>query len=331
LRAHAACLIPVEQYPRLAPVIHARRQQDLPGWLYRGLGENPREGLDAVLAEVRARGPVASRDFEDPRAERKGWWDWKPAKDALEFLFLQGYLMIDHREHFQRFYDLAERVLPESAERPAGTVEDYERWAAERGVRHLGVATAAQAGDYYRLKLTPARQALRALQAEGALLSVEVEGWTDQAYLCPADLPLVREIEAGEHRPALTALLSPFDNLIWDRERVRRLFAFDYRIELYTPTPQRRYGYYVMPILHRGRLVGRLDPKADRQSDRLIVRGLYLEPGESADDELLAGLAAALREFMAFHGSRELVFEGPDPEGLAACLREPLQGTESRR
>jgi uncharacterized protein YcaQ len=323
--AHAACLIPVEQYPRLAPAIHATREQDLPASLFRGLGEKPQEGLDAILAEVRARGPVASREFEDPRKSRTGWWDWKPAKDALEFLFLRGHLMIDRRENFQRFYDLAERVLPESAEAPAGTVEEYRRWAAARGVWHLGVATAAQACDYYRLKRVPTREALRALQEEGALLTVEVDGWKDLAYLCPEDLPLVREIEAGEHRPAVTTLLSPFDNLIWDRARVRDLFGFDYRIEIYTPAPQRRYGYYVMPILHRGRLVGRLDPKADRQSKGLFVRGLYLEPGESAGDDLVAGLASALREFMRFHGSRELVLQGSDPQGLAPRLREQVE------
>lgn len=322
--AHVACLIPIEQYPRLAPVIHARRQQGRPDWLHRRLGENPQATLDAILAEVRERGPVASREFEDPRHERKGWWDWKPAKDALEYLFDVGHLMIDRRENFQRFYDLAERVLPESAAPPTGTVEEYQRWAVERGVWHLGVATAPQAADYYRLKITPTRRAVSALVQEGALLPVEVEGWKEPAYLCPADLPLVREIEAGEHRPEVTTLLSPFDNLIWDRARVEDLFGFEYRIEIYTPASQRRYGYYVMPILHRGRLVGRLDPKADRQSNRLIVRGLYLEPGENPGDHLVEGLAGALGEFAAFHGSAEVAFQGPDAAGLAPRLREHL-------
>ncbi len=322
--AHVACLIPIEQYPRLAPVIHARRQQGRPDWLHRRLGENPQATLDAILAEVRERGPVASREFEDPRHERKGWWDWKPAKDALEYLFDVGHLMIDRRENFQRFYDLAERVLPESAAPPTGTVEEYQRWAVERGVWHLGVATAPQAADYYRLKITPTRRAVSALVQEGALLPVEVEGWKEPAYLCPADLPLVREIEAGEHRPEVTTLLSPFDNLIWDRARVEDLFGFEYRIEIYTPASQRRYGYYVMPILHRGRLVGRLDPKADRQSNRLIVRGLYLEPGENPGDHLVEGLAGALCEFAAFHGSREVTFQGPDEAGLAPRLHAHL-------
>lgn len=322
--AHVACLIPIEQYPRLAPVIHARRQQGRPDWLHRRLGENPQATLDAILAEVRERGPVASREFEDPRHERKGWWDWKPAKDALEYLFDVGHLMIDRRENFQRFYDLAERVLPESAAPPTGTVEEYQRWAVERGVWHLGVATAPQAADYYRLKITPTRRAVSALVQEGALLPVEVEGWKEPAYLCPADLPLVREIEAGEHRPEVTTLLSPFDNLIWDRARVEDLFGFEYRIEIYTPASQRRYGYYVMPILHRGRLVGRLDPKADRQSNRLIVRGLYLEPGENPGDHLVEGLAGALGEFAAFHGSREVTFQGPDEAGLAPRLHAHL-------
>jgi uncharacterized protein YcaQ len=277
--------------------------------------------LDAVLAEIHERGPLASRDFEDPRETRGTWWDWKPAKTALEVLFSHGHLLVDRRENFQRYYDLAERVLPASVEPPVHNLEDYRRWAARRGVACFGVATAAQAADYYRLRKPVARRVLKALAAEGAVLPVSVEGWSETAYLDPADLPLLDEIEAGGHEPVLTTFLSPFDNLIWERDRVQELFGFYYRVEMYTPKAQRRYGYYVLPILHRGRLVGRLDSKADRQSGTLIVRAIYLEPGESLTDELLAGIAGALGEFMAFHGSQELRIEHSEPQELASLLR----------
>ncbi len=321
--AHAACLIPVEDYGYFAPVIHARRNRP-PGWIERRLGGDPEGIIDAVLAEVRQRGPLASRDFEDPRGQRGSWWDWKPAKTALEVLFNWGHLLVDRRENFQRYYDLAERVLPASAEPPSLTVKDYRRWATLRSVVCFGVATAAHASDYYRQKKPATRAALKSLAAEGVLLPVAVAGWTDVAYLCAADLPLVEEIEAGQHRPTLTTFLSPFDNLLWDRQRLRDLFDFDYRIEMYTPAAQRRYGYYVLLILHRGRLVGRLDPKADRQSGTLIVRAIYLEPGEALTDELVAAIAAALQEFMAFHGSERLCIEHAEPEALGASLRERL-------
>ena len=121
----------------------------------------------------------------------------------------------------------------------------------------------------------------------------------------------------------MTTFLSPFDNLIWDRTRTSDLFGFDYRSEMYTPPAQRQYGYYVLPILHRGRLVGRLDPKADRKAKLLMIRAIYLEPGQAITDELVAGLAGALREFMAFHGSERLVVERSEPEALAALLLGP--------
>jgi uncharacterized protein YcaQ len=309
--AHAACLIPVDDHEYFAPLIQARRQQPPQHWVERRLGDDPQGVLDAVLAEVRQRGPLASRDFEDPRHQRGTWWDWKPAKTALEVLFHGGYLMVDRREGFQRYYDLAERVLPASAEPPRHTLDDYHRWATLRSVSCMGAATAPQVSDYYRQRKPATRARVEALAAEGALVPVEVAGWKETAYLHPADLPLAEEIEAGQHQPTLTTFLSPFDNLTWDRQRLRDLFGFDYRIEMYTPAAQRQYGYYVLPILHRGRLVGRLDPKADRKAGTLIVRAIYLEPGQAITDDLVAGVASALREFMAFHRSERLHIERP--------------------
>ena len=318
--AHAACLIPVEDYEYFAPLIRARREQPPQHWIERRLGDDPQAVLDAVLTEVRQRGPLASRDFDDPRAQRGTWWDWKPAKTALEVLFHGGYLMVDRRENFQRYYDLAERVLPASADPPRHTLDDYHRWATLRAVSCMGIATAPQVSDYYRQRKPATRARVKALAAEGALVPVEVEGWTETAYLHAADLPLVGEIEAGAHQPMLTTFLSPFDNLTWDRQRLLDLFGFDYRIEMHTPAAQRQYGYYVLPILHRGRLVGRLDPKADRKAGALIVRAIYLEPDQAITDELIAGVAGALHEFMTFHDSQSLQIDRSEPPALQSPL-----------
>ncbi|MFC2036556.1 winged helix-turn-helix domain-containing protein [Chloroflexota bacterium] len=326
--AHAACLIPVEDYVYFAPIILARRDQPLHSWIKDRLGDDPEGVLDGVLAQVRERGPLASRDFEDPRGRRGTWWDWKPAKTALEILFSRGHLMVDRRTNFQRHYDLAERVLPASAGPPVRTVDDWARWATLRGASCLGVATAAHISDYYRQKKPATRTMLRALAAEGVVLPVEVESWKDTAYIDPSDLPLVEQIAAGAHQPTVTTFLAPFDNLIWDRQRVRDLFGFDYRAEMYVPAAQRQYGYYVLPILHRGQLIGRLDPKADRKTETLIVRAIYLEPDQSITDELLAGIASALREFVAFHGSRTLRIERSEPGVLGALLLDWLDQTE---
>ncbi|MGD8473063.1 MAG: crosslink repair DNA glycosylase YcaQ family protein [Anaerolineae bacterium] len=319
---HAACLIPVEHYEHFLPKILARRERPLKPWVERRLGDDPQGILDAVLGRIREQGPLASRDFEDTREERGTWWDWKPAKTALEVLFAQGHLMVDRREGFQRFYDLAERVLPASVEPPVGDMAGYRRWATLQGLRILGVATAPHVSDHYRLKKPPTRAVLKALAGEGTVLPVEVHGWSEIAYLDPADLPLVEQIEAGAHEPVLTALLSPFDNLIWDRTRVSDLFGFDYRAEMYTPAAKREYGYYVLPILHRGRLVGRLDPKADRKAKIMRVRVIYLEPGQAITGDLVADVAGALREFAAFHGSEQLVIERSEPKELAVLLEQ---------
>lgn len=321
--AHAACLIPVEAHSYFRPVILARRESPFQGYTEQRLGDDPQSTLHAVLAEVRERGPLASRDFEDPRKERGTWWDWKPAKTALEVLFNRGYLAVDRRESFQRYYDLAERVLPDIPT-PQRTLADYQRWATLRSVSCLGVATANQISDYYRQKKTATRATVQTLAAEGVLLPVEVEGWKDSAYLVPADLELIDEIQAGAHESDLTTFLSPFDNLIWERKRVEDLFGFHYRVEMYTPAAKRRYGYYVLPILHRGRLVGRLDPKADRKTKTLIVRAIFLEPGQPIGDDLLAGIADALREFMAFHNCETLCIEKSEPENLRELLRAML-------
>jgi len=319
---HAACLIPIEDYEVFRPTMLARRERPPQAWVERRLGDDPQGILDAVLQEVRERGPLASRDFEDTRDERGTWWDWKPAKTALELLFAQGYLMVDRREGFQKFYDLAERVLPASAGPSTNTMADYRRWATLRGVGIMGVATAPHVSDYYRLNKPATRARLKALAEEGAVLPVGVEGWKEAAYLDPAELRLVEQIEAGAHEPTLTTLLSPFDNLIWDRTRVSDIFGFEYRAEMYTPAAKREYGYYVLPILHRGRLVGRLDPKADRKAKIMRVRAIYLEPELAVTGELVADVAGALREFSAFHGSEQLVIERSEPEELAALLAQ---------
>ena len=323
--AHAACLIPVEDYDYFAPVIVARREDPLHNWIRKRLGDEPQKVLDEVLDRVREEGPLASRDFSDPRGQRGTWWDWKPAKTALEILFSRGYLLVDRRVNFQRYYDLAERVLPASAGPPSRTVEEYQHWAVLRGLSCLGAATAAQISDYYRLHKSATRAALEDLASQGVVVPAEVTGWKERAYLHRDDLPLLAEIEAGDHQPEVTAFLSPFDNLIWERQRVQDLFGFEYRAEMYVPAAKRQFGYFVLPILHQGQLVGRLDPKAERESGTLIVRAIYLEPGQPISEELLAGIAGALREFMAFHACTALRIEQSEPEPLAGLLLDCIR------
>lgn len=321
--AHAICLIPIKDYEYFAPTIQARRGQT-PGRLKR-LGDNPQKILDEVLSEIKVRGPLASKDFQDSGDGKRSWWNWKPAKIALDILNTQGHLMIDRRVNFHMYYDLAERVLPASAEPATKTREDWQRWATLQSVKCLGVATAEQARDYYRQKLPEVRTMLDTLEREGIVIPVEVEGWKEKAYFASADQQLVNEITDGVYQPTLTSFLTPFDNLTWNRKRLLKLFGFDYRIEMYTPKPKRQYGYYVMPILHNGRFVGRIDPKADRKSETLIIQALYLEPEEEMNEELLTGITDALREFMAFHNSKKLKIKRTEPRALKSALLDRMR------
>lgn len=317
-RVHEACLVPIQDYIHFSPVILARREK--PHRKIDRLGNSAKEVLEMVLTEVEKRGPLTSRDFEDPRPHNKGWWDWKPAKLALEILFEHGYLMIDRRVNFHRHYDLTERVLPKKIGQ-SETLDDWKRWVTLRSLRCMGVATVRQISDYYRQQKTDVWAAIQMLIREGVVAPVAVEGWKETAYVHVKDISTIRQIEGGSLKPKITVLLPPFDNLIWDRNRVRDLFGFDYHVELYLPTVKKRqYGYYVMPILHNGQLVGRLDIKADRQNKTMIIHHIYFEQNQRLTDGLLVGLYNALQEFMVFHDCHSLVIEHTSPKKIRSEL-----------
>jgi hypothetical protein len=229
--------------------------------------------MDAVLDQVRERGPLRAADLHDP-GQRDGtaMWGWSKGKVALEALFMEGLVTTSHRPNFVRMYDLTERVI-------AGehlTADGLEREEAQsvllmKAARSLGVATADDLADYYRIRMPQARPLVEKLAAGGQLIEAEVPGWRKTAYLHP-EARLPRRVEGR-------ALLSPFDNLVWHRDRVERLWDFHYRIEIYVPEAKRVYGYYVLPLLLDGELVARVDLKSDRKQKALLVKGAFAEPG----------------------------------------------------
>lgn len=318
--AHAACLIPVEDFPYFVPGSLERRKQPLGKWQRQALGENPEALMESVLEEIRTRGALGSKDFEDSRDHREPWWGFKPAKHALVHLFRRGQLMVDRRRNFQILYDLPERVLPGSTKPAAMSLASAHRWATEKGLAHLGVATAPQVCDYYRIKVSVVRGILNELVEEGRVVPVEIPGWREMAYVRLDDMELLQQVDRGQHRAEVTTFLSPFDNLTWKRERLKELFEFEYALEIYVPKAKRVTGYYVMPILHNGRLVGRLDPKADRKNKSLIIHKMLLEDGVPVDEPLLSGLAGALQEFMLFHRCERIVIEHTQPRMLLKAL-----------
>jgi uncharacterized protein YcaQ len=244
--------------------------------------------IDAVLAEVAERGPLAPSDLHDPGAAGGPWWGWSKGKVALEHLFARGVLAIADRRSFARVYDLTERVIPADVlSAPTPSAEEADRELLVLAARCAGVATAADLADHFRIGIRVARPLIADLARTGHLTEVAVAGWDEPAYLHPhATVP---------RRVASRALLCPFDPLVWHRPRTERLFGMRYRIEIYTPAERRVHGYYVLPFLLGDRLVARVDLKADRGGGRLLVRSVHAEPGvlhEEVAGELHEALTA---------------------------------------
>jgi len=282
--AHEACLLPIEDYPmhRWRMAMYAAEHP----WHGDVLSREP-ELTKRVLAEVAERGPLGSRDFDGKGSGTM--WNWKPAKVVLEALYSAGRLAIAGRSSFQRLYDLPERVIPsELLEPPAPDDDAFVRWATERGVVARGALTAAAVAEMWRLRggVARVRPHADALVREGTLERVEVEDGG-----APVLLPVG---VSSPSRPSVAMLLSPFDNLLWDRGFLERLFGFKHVIEVYKREHERVYGYYVLPLLWRDRLVGRADLKSDRGEGVLRVKAFHREPGVRASVALDEALERAL-------------------------------------
>ena len=282
---HEACLVPASDWP----LWRRRMQQRTVHHWYGPVIERDPELAKAVLTEIEARGPLGSRHFEGTGSG--GMWGWKPAKRMLDALWTSGQLVVRARQGFQRLYDLPERVLPrELLEAPVPSEPEYLRTIALRAVAARGALTEAGIVEHARLRGGVARIAphVAALVDEGALERRAVDDGGP-----PVLFPAGAELHG---KPSGSVLLSPFDNLLWDRPFARRVLGFDHLIEVYKPAHERRYGYYVLPLLHHDRIVGRADVKADRRAGRLIVHAYHPERGfrSTAPLERAAGRLARL-------------------------------------
>jgi uncharacterized protein YcaQ len=250
------------------------------------------EFIDEVRIRIRDEGPLVAGDLRQRVGPKGTWWDWDDGKVALEHLFHAGEIAAVRRpSDFARVYDLAERVIPPAIMAlPTPPEIEARKELLVRAARHHGIATFEDLTDYHRQRNPPCRPLIRELVEEGRLVETAVEGWDRPAYLHP-DAVVPRRVRAR-------ALLSPFDPVVWNRDRTERLFGFRYRIEIYTPAPKRQYGYYVLPFLLGDRLVARVDLKADRPERRLLVLGAFGEPGVDVGEvssELAAELALMAR------------------------------------
>ncbi|MDT7544489.1 MAG: uncharacterized protein QOE99_599 [Actinomycetota bacterium] len=306
---HAAALLPVSFWPLMQWRMERSRTEG--GWP--GMRAQP-EFLAEVLAMVRERGPVGAGEIREGERNKGTWWSWDDTKIALEHLFVCGDVTTAGRRSFERLYDVPERVLPAAVlNAPVPSREKAQQELMRLSARAHGVGTERDLRDYFRLRPLDARAALQALLDSGDLLPVEVEGWQQPAYLSP-DAAFPRKVTRS-------ALLSPFDPLVWERARTERLFDFFYRIEIYVPAPKRVHGYYVLPFLHDEAIAARVDLKADRRAGVLRVLASWLEPGHEPLDVVTA-LAAELRKAADWQGLADVVIEprGDLSEVLSSVL-----------
>ena len=273
---HEASLLPVESQPLLRwRMARAQAGEGVWGGVAR-FGRERADYIAEVLKEIERRGPVTGGDFAEGPRGAPGWWSWSDGKRALEWLFWAGRITTKTRRGFERVYDLTERALPRAVvETPTPDEADAQRELVRIAARALGVATEADLRDYFRLPLADARARVAELAEAGELVPVHVRGWGRTAWLWP-DARRPRKVRGD-------ALLSPFDNLIWTRDRTERLFGARVRLEIYTPAHKRTHGYYVLPFLEDEAITARVDLKADRQAGVLRVQAAWREPDTTAE------------------------------------------------
>jgi len=313
--AHVAAYMPVELWPYMRHRMEGYRER---GHVWTQEKASVRL-VDSLMAEIRDEGAKTSRDLDDglPRQKVDWGWNWSETKRALEYLFISGQLAVARRNAaFERVYDLPERVIPPAIlDQPDPTAHETRVELIRRAARSHGVATVRCLRDYYRLQLDrgeggrqPTQRAVDELVEEGELVPASIEGWGRPAYL-HRDAALPRKVGAR-------ALLSPFDPLVWERERTEQIFDFHYRIEIYVPEAKRQFGYYVLPFLLGDQIVGRVDLKADRKAGVLLAKAAHAEPG--APPETASELAAELRDLARWIGLGSIAVH--DRGDLAAAL-----------
>lgn len=316
--SHAAAILPIADFRYSLPYKQAIKSGQV-HWY-----KNPdRQLMDELLARIRSDGPIRSRDLENKNKASKqaGWWDWKPAKKALEQLYMEGDLMVCDREGFQKTYDLTEHVLPNGVNTTTPSIDDFAMHLLDQQLRSNGLAS-LKTSTYLR-KNAALRKAVKSLIGERLALGElqELELPNGDRYVISSgalEQPAVR-------RNNSLKILSPFDNAVIQRERLSTVFGFEYQIECYVPEAKRRYGYFSLPLLYRGEFIGRMDCKAHRKDRHFEVKALYIENKPVDEEALIAAFTKAVRQFCQFQNCDTVSLTNAEPIHWTAKLRHALQ------
>jgi uncharacterized protein YcaQ len=289
--AHEASIVRLENWPLYRWRMNAYRDKYSTKW---GMEAGNKKLVEQITSQLQANGPMTSGQFETEAHQRKGsWWGWSDLKNALEYMFLVGDLVSGGRDSFKRLYALPEQILPQSILDHMPSDADAKKQLFLQAARAIGVGTYTDIADWHRMSPTTNKPLFNELVESGELIEVRVDGWAQPGYVnATTSLDGLDAKTPG----ARTAILSPFDPVCWKRDRIERMFGFEYRIEIYTPEPKRQFGYYTLPILHNRDLVGRIDLKSDRQGRKLLAQASWHEAKLS--DRQVASLAKELNKHL---------------------------------
>ena len=302
--AHEASIVRIENWPLYRWRMNAYRDKYSTKW---GMEAGNKKLVEQITSQLRANGPMTTGQFETEANVRKGsWWGWSDLKEALEYMFLVGDLVSGGRDAFRRLYALPEQVLPQHILDHTPSDADAKKKLFLQAATATGVGTYTDIADWHRMRPTTNKKIFAELVEAGELLEVQVDGWAQPGYVnASTSLEGLDEKAPGSR----TTILSPFDPVCWKRDRIERMFGFEYRIEIYTPEPKRQFGYYTLPILHNRDLVGRIDLKSDRQGRQLLAQASWHET--KLNDRAVASLAKALnkhlKEVQSWQGLNETV------------------------
>ena len=309
---HAAAWLPMKDYrfalPRMTKMNGERDWFEISG----------RKLTKGILKRIEIEGPLRARDFADTRQANNGWWDWKPAKQALEQLFMRGELMVSGREGFQKVYDLSERVLPDWIDSSMPSMDEYASHLIDTTLRAHGFATLSSM-TYLRKgkQLRDAvKQQLQQRLETNQLTTLDLSN-INTLYIDPELLETRAPRSSAQVR-----ILSPFDNAVIQRQRGREIFAFDYQIECYVPGPLRKFGYFCLPVMYRNRLVGRIDCKAHRAKHSLAIKSVYIE--QKVDADFIDLFCQALRSFAAFNNCTQILVQSDQSSDFLRCIQARL-------
>lgn len=315
--SHANCFVPIEDYPLYLVGSRIFDWRNPRKWL----DEHPGEAK-AVLDHIRANGETRHADFKRTDGEKTTWTNPKQEQTILDYLCYVGEIMVRRRENFQKVFDLRERIYPEFDRLPkVSRAEAHDQFVLNT-IKALGVTQAEWIAGYYRLKTSDVNAALKRLKKQERFITIDVEGWDKPGYVHPDNLKWVEAAADGEIPHSKTTLLSPFDPLVWDRGRTMDVFGFDFPIEFYFPESKRIYGYYSLPILYNNRLIGRLDPKANRKEGIFEVKSLHIEPDVEVDDTLVAVIRRVLQACAIWHETPQIVVSESTEPDLAELLSD---------